>query len=224
MALQDLPVVLCLDRGGIVGEDGATHHGCYDMSIYRPIPGAVIAVPKDELELKNMMYSAMLSEHGPYIIRYPRGYGEGAQWQDAPYEEMEAGRGELMVKGSKVAVIAAGPSAYRAAEAAVEVESETGWKPSIYNIRYIKPIDQELLSGIAKEYDSIITVEDGTVLGGLFGAVAEFMASRGYNMPIHPIGIPDRYLSQGTQTELWEECGLTAGEIKKVILQKNEKK
>ena len=118
VALQDLPVVLCLDRGGLVGEDGATHHGCYDMSIYRSIPGAVIAAPKDELELKNMMYSAMLSEKGPYIIRYPRGYGEGVEWKSAPFTVYEAGRGERLLEGSRLAVVAAGPAAYRALEAA----------------------------------------------------------------------------------------------------------
>ena len=223
VALQGLPVVLCLDRGGLVGEDGPTHHGCYDMSIYRSIPGVVIAAPKDEYELKNMMYSAMLSGHGPYIIRYPRGYGEGSEWQTAPYAEMEAGRGEQVVKGSRIAVIAAGPFAYRAAEAAAAIEAETGWKPSIYNIRYVKPIDEDLLEEIANGYDRIITVEDGTVLGGLFGAVAEFITSRGYRIPICPIGIPDRYVSQGTQKELREECGLTAGRIKEVILQNFEK-
>ena len=118
VALQNLPVVLCLDRGGLVGEDGATHHGCYDMSIYRSIPGTVIAAPKDELELKNMMYSAMLAEGGPYIIRYPRGYGEGVEWREAPYETMPVGKGEKLAEGTEVAVIAAGPSAYRALEAA----------------------------------------------------------------------------------------------------------
>ena len=224
VALQDLPVVLCLDRGGLVGEDGATHHGCYDMSIYRSIPGAVIAVPKDELELKYMMYSAMLSEHGPYIIRYPRGYGEGAPWRQSPYMELETGRGERMLKGGKVAVIAAGPSVYRAMEAASAIESEEGWTPSIYNIRYVKPIDQDLLAYIAKEYDSIVTVEDGTLLGGLFGAVSEYMSSHGNLIPIHPIGIPDRYISQGTQNELREECGLTLEGIKEAILQKIPKK
>ena len=224
VALQDLPVVICLDRGGLVGEDGATHHGCYDMSIYRSIPGVVIAAPKDELELKSMMHSALGSETGPYIIRYPRGYGEGVEWRNTPAQEIQTGRGEQMVKGSRVAVIAAGPVVNRAMEAAREIETETGWIPSIYNIRYIKPIDQELLEEIAGEYSFIITVEDGTVLGGLFGAVSEFMASRGYCLPIHPIGIPDRYIAQGTQNELREECGLTAGQIKEVILQKFEKK
>ena len=135
VALQDLPVVLCLDRGGLVGEDGATHHGCYDMSLYRIIPGAIIAAPKDELELKNMMYSAMLSENGPYIIRYPRGYGEGVAWKDAEYEKIETGRGELLLEGTRIAVLAAGPFAYRAVEAAERMKAEQGWNPTIYNIR-----------------------------------------------------------------------------------------
>ena len=121
VALQDLPVVICLDRGGLVGEDGATHHGCYDMSIYRSIPGAVIAAPKDEIELKDMMYSAMLSEEGPYIIRYPRGYGEGVAWQEHEYGLMEKGKGEMLLKGSRLAVICAGPVANRAVEAAEKI-------------------------------------------------------------------------------------------------------
>ena len=141
VALQNLPVVLCLDRGGLVGEDGATHHGCYDMSIYRSIPGTVIAAPKDELELKNTMYSAMLAEDGPYIIRYPRGYGEGVQWQEAAYEAMPVGKGEKLAEGTEIAVVAAGPFAYRAVEAAEQLKEQTGWSPAIYNIRYIKPVD-----------------------------------------------------------------------------------
>ena len=145
VALQELPVVLCFDRGGLVGEDGATHHGCYDMSAYRSIPGAVIAAPKDERELKNMMYSAMLAETGPYIIRYPRGYGEGVDWKSAAYQTLESGRGELMLAGSDVAVFAAGPFVYRAVEAAERIKAEKGWNPTIYNIRYIKPLDEELV-------------------------------------------------------------------------------
>ena len=136
VALQDLPVVLCLDRGGLVGEDGATHHGCYDMSIYRSIPGAIIAVPRNEVELKDMMYSAMLSETGPYIIRYPRGYGEGVDWQGHAFAHMEEGKGELLMEGTNIAVICAGPVANRAVEAAERIHKETGWNPSIYNIRY----------------------------------------------------------------------------------------
>ena len=217
VALQDLPVVLCLDRGGLVGEDGATHHGCYDMSIYRSIPGAVIAAPKDELELKNMMYSAMLSEKGPYIIRYPRGYGEGVEWKSAPFTVYEAGRGERLLEGSRLAVVAAGPSAYRALEAAKEVLSETGWNPSVYNIRYIKPLDEALMEDICRTHEYVMTVEDGTVVGGLHGAVAEYVSEHAPGVTVLPVGIPDRYIGQGTQNELREECGLTTKILQKKI-------
>ena len=209
VALQNLPVVLCLDRGGLVGEDGATHHGCYDMSIYRSIPGAIIAAPKDEIELKDMMYSAMLSENGPYIIRYPRGYGEGADWQHHEFERIEEGKGELLMTGSKVAVICAGPVANRAVEAAEKIKEETGWNPSIYNIRYIKPVDEALLAEVASRYDYVVTVEDGTLLGGLYGAVSEYMSALEDSPAVEGVGIPDRYVSQGTQEELRAECGLT---------------
>jgi 1-deoxy-D-xylulose-5-phosphate synthase len=227
VALQGLPVAICLDRGGLVGEDGPTHHGCYDMSIYRSLPGAIIAAPKDELELKSMMYSALKSETGPYIIRYPRGYGEGVEWRSTQAEDLQVGRGEQLVNGTKVAVIAAGPVANRAVEAAREIMAQTGWTPSIYNIRYIKPIDQVLLSEVYDHYERIVTIEDGTVLGGLYGAVAEYMSAQQAPKPVRAVGIPDRYISQGTQKELRTECGLTTEEIKKVIaeeIQKNEKK
>ncbi len=223
VALQGLPVVLCLDRGGIVGEDGATHHGCYDMSIYRSIPGAVIAAPKDEIELKDMMYSAMLHETGPYIIRYPRGYGEGRDWSSHKASCLETGRGELLTKGSGIAVIAAGPMANRAVEAASELKEETGWNPSVYNIRYIKPLDIEMMKEIASSYSAVITVEEGSVIGGLHGAVAEYMSAQPEPIPVIPVAIPDIYLSQGTQNELREECGLTKDGIKEVILKESKK-
>jgi len=223
VALQNLPVVLCLDRGGLVGEDGATHHGCYDMSIYRCIPGAVIAVPKDELELKNMMYSAMQAEYGPYIIRYPRGYGEGVEWESAGFTELATGKGEKLRDGEKIAVIAAGPFAYRALEAALQIESEYGWSPAIYNIRYIKPVDKDILAEVARGFDRVVTVEDGTVIGGLYGAVAEYMSNLDNPLPVSPVGIQDRYIGQGTQAELREECGLTAEAIRTEILRQNEK-
>ena len=223
VALQELPVVLCLDRGGLVGEDGATHHGCYDMSIYRSIPGTVIVAPKDELELKNMMYSALLSEQGPYIIRYPRGNGEGVRWKDEAYTALEAGKGELLAEGTRVAVIAAGPFVYRALEAAEKFKEEAGWSPAIYNIRYIKPIDTALLEEAYAGYDRIVTIEDGTVIGGLYGAVAEFVASKDLPKPVRAVGIPDRYISQGTQSELRSECGLTVDEIFRVFCEENEK-
>ena len=224
VALQDLPVVLCLDRGGLVGEDGPTHHGCYDMSMYRSIPGAVIAAPKDELELKNMMYSAMLAQTGPYIIRYPRGYGEGVAWKDAEYEKIETGRGELLLEGTRIAVLAAGPFAYRAVEAAERMKAEQGWNPTIYNIRYIKPLDVQLVADACSRHESMITIEDGTLIGGLYGAVSEFVASMDAPIPVKGLGIPDRYISQGTQKELRAECGLTADEIFRTFAMENEKR
>lgn len=217
VALQELPVVLCFDRGGLVGEDGATHHGCYDMSAYRSIPGAVIAAPKDERELKNMMYSAMLAETGPYIIRYPRGYGEGVDWKSAAYQTLESGRGELMLAGSDVAVFAAGPFVYRAVEAAERIKAEKGWNPTIYNIRYIKPLDQNIMKEVCEGYDRVVTIEDGSLVGGLYGAVAEYLSSQERPIPVKGVGIPDRYISQGTQEELREECGLTTSEIYRVF-------
>ena len=223
VALQDLPVVLCLDRGGIVGQDGATHHGCYDMSIYRSIPGAVIAAPRNEIELKDMMYSAMEYPGGPYIIRYPRGYGEGVEWKEHSFRKLQEGKGEKLMDGEEIAVIAAGPVANRAVEAAMKMMEKTGKNPAIYNIRYIKPIDTDLLTEICGKFSRIITVEDGTVIGGLYGAVTEFVSAQEKPLPVKAIGIPDRYLSQGTQQELKQECGLTTEELEMIFAKEFEK-
>ena len=227
VALQDLPVVLCLDRGGLVGEDGATHHGCYDMAIYRTIPGAVVAAPKDEIELKDMMYSAMKAQSGPYIIRYPRGEGEGVDWKSHPFSDIQTGRGELLVQGTDVAVICAGPAANRAAAAALKMKAEAGWNPTIYNIRYIKPLDTALLDSAASSHSRFVTVEDGCVVGGLHAAVTEYLSSGADPKPVTAVGIPDRYVSQGTQRELREECGLTENELYRLFeveKEKNDKK
>jgi 1-deoxy-D-xylulose-5-phosphate synthase len=223
VALQDLPVVLCLDRGGIVGQDGATHHGCYDMSIYRSIPGAVIAAPRNEIELKDMMYSAMEYPGGPYIIRYPRGYGEGVEWKEHSFRKLQEGKGEKLMDGEEIAVIAAGPVANRAVEAAMKMMEKTGKNPAIYNIRYIKPIDTDLLTEICGKFSRIITVEDGTVIGGLYGAVTEFVSAQEKPLPVKAIGIPDRYLNQGTQQELKQECGLTTEELEMIFAKEFEK-
>lgn len=223
VALQELPVVLCFDRGGLVGEDGATHHGCYDMSAYRSIPGAVIAAPKDERELKNMMYSAMLAETGPYIIRYPRGYGEGVDWKSAAYEMLESGRGELMLAGSDVAVFAAGPFVYRAVEAAERIKAEKGWNPTIYNIRYIKPLDEELVRKACDAHTRLVTVEDGTIVGGLYGAVAEIVAAMEDPLPVKGVGIPDSFIGQATQEEQREDCGLSAERLYGLFVDEFEK-
>ena len=222
VALQSLPVVLCLDRAGLVGEDGATHHGCYDMAIYRTLPGAVIAAPANETELKNMMYSALRSETGPYIIRYPRGYGEGTAWREAEYSYIGPGKGEMLLEGSGLAVICAGPVANRAVEAAMRMREQTGWNPYIYNIRYVKPIDEELLTRVGQTCTRVVTIEDGCVVGGLYGAVSEFMSRSETPLPVRPVGIPDMYISQGTQNELREECGLTVDRIFEVMLDEKQ--
>lgn len=224
VALQDLPVVLCLDRGGLVGEDGATHHGCYDMAVYRTIPGATVAAPKDEIELKDMMYTAMLSEHGPFIIRYPRGYGEGVAWEKHEFAIMPEGKGEILLEGSDVAVICAGPVANRALEAALEMKKKCGVNPTIYNIRYVKPVDEGLLRDAAQKHSSIITIEDGTIAGGLHGVVAEFMAAMPEPPCVTAVGIPDTYIGQATQEEQRSECGLTKEAIKALFDRKMQKK
>ena len=213
VALQNLPVVLCFDRAGLVGEDGATHHGCYDMAAYRSVPNAVIAVPSDEVELKNMMYTASRTQSGPFIIRYPRGKGENAPWKESEYEVCEVGRGVCVLEGKDVAVVAAGPVLYEARKAIHSVEVGTGKKVSLYNIRYVKPVDTALLDRICKDHKTIITVEDGCVEGGLHGAVAEYVAEVAPGVRVIPIGVPDRFIAQDTQKNQRAECGLTADAI-----------
>ncbi len=213
VALQNLPVVICLDRAGLVGEDGATHHGCYDIAAYRSVPNAVVATPADEVELKNMMYTASLSEGGPFIIRYPRGCGENAPWKDCDYEVLEPGHGVRLVTGREIAVIAAGPFVYRAKEAIGKFAESEGYAPSLYNIRYVKPLDTALLGEACKDHRVIVTVEDGCIAGGLFGAVSEYVAENGHDVRVHGIGIPDEFIPQASQSEQRELCGLSAGRI-----------
>ena len=217
VALQNLPVVLCFDRAGLVGEDGATHHGCYDMAAYRSVPNAVIAVPSDEVELKNMMYTASRIQGGPFIIRYPRGKGENAPWKESEYEVCEVGRGVCVLEGKDVAVVVAGPVLYEARKAVRSVEAGTGKKVSLYNIRYVKPVDTALLDRICKDHKTIITVEDGCVEGGLHGAVAEYVADVAPGVRVIPIGVPDRFIAQDTQKNQRAECGLTADAIEDLI-------
>lgn len=207
VALQRLPVVLCFDRAGLVGEDGATHHGCYDMAAYRSIPGAVIAVPSDELELKQMMYSALHAQEGPYIIRYPRGYGKGSAWRECGFEFMESGKSELVQDGSDLAILVAGPFLEEAKAAGQKAMEEFGWTTRILDMRFIKPIDEESVISAAS-CGRIVTVEDGSLKGGLFGAVAELLAERQLVCRLGGVGIPDSFISHGTQSELRSECGL----------------
>ena len=217
VALQKLGVVLCLDRSGLVGEDGATHHGNFDINAYRCIPDTIMAAPKDEIELKNLMYTASLSEEGPFIIRYPRGYGEGLDWRNAEFRLLEKGKSEMIADGEKVAIIGVGPVVNRAAEAAAEYKKKNGTGPAVYNIRYIKPLDTKMMERILSEFRSIITIEDGSLAGGVYGAVCEYAAEKGKMTRIRGIGIPDRFISQGTQQELREECGLSKENIRRSI-------
>ena len=212
VALQNLPVVLCFDRAGLVGEDGATHHGCYDMAAYRSIPGVVIAAPRNETELKNLMYTAYGHQGGPFIIRYPRGCGEGMDWRNAEVNVLEPGRGECLQDGDGLAIIAAGPEANWAMEAASMIEQRTGVRPAVYDIRYIKPIDTDILEAAASK-GCILTVEEGCIKGGLFGAVTEYMASHGHVIPMDGIGIPDKFIGQDRQAAQRSECGLDAAGI-----------
>lgn len=213
VALQRLPVVLCFDRAGLVGEDGATHQGAFDIAAYRSIPGTIVSSPKDETELKHLMYTAYRHDSGPFIIRYPRGMGRGTAWQDVPFAELPVGKAETLLEGDTVAVVSCGPAAYDALRAAEEYAGKVG----VYNFRFVKPLDCEALDGIAAHYERIVTVEDGTLLGGLYGAVCEYVLARGYDIKVEGIGIPDRFISQARQTRQLADCGIDYEGIKKSL-------
>ena len=210
VALQDLPVVLCFDRAGLVGEDGATHHGCYDMAAYRSIPNAVIAVPRDEMELKNMMHGGLTSPSGPYIIRYPRGCGEGVAWRDREAEPAVPGKGALLTEGENTVILGLGPCVNRAVEAAARFRERHGWSPAVWDLRFLKPLDGEILEAAARGFRTVITVEDGCLAGGLFGAVTEYMAANGYSPRISGLGIPDAFIPQDSQDAQRAACGIDA--------------
>ncbi|MFI3258939.1 MAG: 1-deoxy-D-xylulose-5-phosphate synthase [Rikenellaceae bacterium] len=208
VALQNLPVVLCLDRGGLVGEDGATHHGAYDLAYLSTVPNVVVAAPRSEYELRQMMYTALKSER-PFTIRYPRGAGEGTKWADTPFEEMEIGRGVTLRKAdeAKVAVVTIGTTATAAREAIERAEVEGGDKVAHYDMRFAKPLDVELLRKIGARHSHVITVEDGALRGGVGEAIASIFNQEGIDAQIHCLGIPDRFIHHGTPKELYAECG-----------------
>lgn len=225
VALQNLPVILCFDRAGLVGEDGATHNGCFDIAAYRPIPNAVISAPRNETELKRLMYSALKYAGGPFIIRYPRGCGEGTDWRNDEFRFLEPGKGECLQHGSGIAILAAGPEAYRAMEAAEDIESVTGVHPAVYDMRYIKPIDMSILEEAAA-IGCILTVEEGSLKGGLFSEVVEYMAEHEHHISVEGIGIPDIYIGQDKQSFQRKDCKLDRSGIaeKAVQMIKNQKK
>lgn len=218
VALQSLPVTLCFDRAGLVGEDGATHAGSFDMAAYRPVPNCIIAAPADELELKRLMYSSLQCKNGPYIIRYPRGYAEGVEWENEEYQNIPVGKGRCLLSGAKVAVIALGPAAHRAVEAAAQFAEGL---VSVYDMRFLKPLDEALLDDAAQKHDVLLTVEDGSLKGGLFGAVAEYFAQKGENVKVRGLGIPDEFVGHSSQAAQRHFCGIDtegiADALKKLV-------
>ena len=208
VALQELPVALCFDRAGLVGEDGATHHGCFDMAAYRSIPNTVIAVPRDEMQLKNLMHAALESPSGPYIIRYPRGCGEGVAWRDREAEPVAPGKGECLAEGQDTVILGLGPCVNRAVEAAARCKAQYGKSPAVYDLRFLKPLDRDILETAARNFRTVITVEDGCLAGGLFGAVTEYMASAGHTVRIAGLGIPDEFIVQDSQSAQRAACGI----------------
>ena len=219
VALQKLPVVLCFDRAGLVGEDGATHNGVFDLAAYRSIPGTTIIVPRNELELKKAMYAALEQQEGPIIIRYPRGRGEGVEWKNA-----EAGGkchygAEKLMDGKNIVVLGIGPVVNRAVEAAARLKATDGLSIAVYDMKQLKPVDFSVIDSAASEFDTIVTVEDGTLMGGLFSTVCERLGEKGFKNKVKGVGIPDEFIPHATQKEQLADCGLDADSL--FILLKN---
>lgn len=220
VAIQKLPVVLCLDRAGLVGEDGPTHHGVFDLAYMRPIPNLTVSSPMDEHELRRLMYTAQLPGKGPFVIRYPRGRGVLTDWK-CPLEEIPVGRGRKLKEGTDLAVISIGPIGNVAARAIARVEAEDPERSiAHYDLRFLKPLDEELLHEIGKRFRHIVTVEDGIRTGGMGTAVLEFMADHGYTPEMRRIGIPDRFIEHGTVAELYALCGLDEAGIAEELKRK----
>ena len=212
VAIQKLPVVFCLDRAGVVGDDGPTHHGCYDIAYFRCIPNMIISAPMNESELRNLMFTAQLeSTKYPFVIRYPRGEGVMPEWK-TPFKAIEIGTGRKLKDGEEIALLTLGHPGNFAAAAIRELTSD-GIRPAHYDIRFVKPLDEALLHEICQRYPKLITVEDGTVKGGFGSAILEFMATHGYKNDLRILGIPDRLVEHGTPAELHRECGYDAAAI-----------
>lgn len=217
VAIQNLKVIFCLDRGGLVGTDGATHHGFFDLAYMRNIPGMITAAPMNEVELRNMMYSAQLDTiKGPYSIRYPRGTGVICDWRK-PFEEIPAGKAKLISQGKDIAVLSIGHPGNFVVEAARKLE-ERNITITHYDMRFVNPLDFDVLHTVMKEFSTIITVEDGVIKGGFGSAVLEFAADNGYKPELIRLGIPDYFVEHGTQNELYRECGFDAEAIVAAII------
>ena len=216
VAIQKLPVVFCLDRAGVVGDDGPTHHGCYDIAYFRCIPNMIISAPMNESELRNLMFTAQLeSTKYPFVIRYPRGEGVMPEWK-TPFKAIEIGTGRKLKDGEEIALLTLGHPGNFAAAAIRELTSD-GIRPAHYDMRFVKPLDEALLHEVCQCYPKLITVEDGTVKGGFGSAILEFMATHGYKNDLRILGIPDRLVEHGTPAELHRECGYDAAAIIRAV-------
>lgn len=209
VALQNLNVVFCLDRGGLVGSDGPTHHGVFDLAYFRCIPNMTIASPFNEEELRHMMYTAQLPNKGPFSIRYPRGNGYLLEWR-TPMQELEIGKGRSLIEGNDIAILSIGPIGNEALKA---IRKCTTRSVALYDMRFLKPIDTDLLHNVFRKFNKIITLEDGSVIGGLGSAVLEFMADNGYTAKVVRLGVPDSFVEHGSQQQLYKECGFDADAI-----------
>lgn len=216
VAIQNLNVVFCLDRAGIVGEDGSTHHGVYDIAYLRAIPNIIVSAPMNEHELRNLMYTAQLPNKGAFAIRYPRGRGSIVDWRNE-FEEIQIGKGRKLKSGSDVAVISFGAIGNVVVEAIKQVESETNLSVAHYDLRFVKPLDENMLHEVCSSFKKVLTIEDGCLKGGMGSAILEFMADNEYHLKIKRIGIPDRFIEHGTIPELHSECGMDKESIVKAI-------
>lgn len=217
VAILRLPVVLCLDRAGLVGEDGATHHGAFDIAALRPIPNLTIASPMNEHELRNLMYTAQLKDKGPFVIRYPRGHGVLTDWRNK-FEEIEVGTGRKLKDGDTMAVMSVGPIGNNVAKAIENVEKECdGITVAHYDMRFIKPLDEKLLTEAASKFKYIITVEDGVRKGGFGSAVLEWLSDNNYTTHVTRLGLPDKFVEQGTVSELQHITGIDTDSIAATI-------
>ena len=216
VALQNLPVTFCLDRSGLVGEDGATHHGAFDLAYFSCIPNMIVAAPMNEAELRNMRHTAVATP-SPYSIRYPRGCGVGVKWKERPFETIPTGKGREIKAGEDLAVLSIGHIGNIAAEAIESVEAKSNVTIAHYDLRFAKPLDEELLHNVGKRFSKIITVEDGILRGGVGEAVASFLNENGYKTNVVKLGIADTFIEHGTLEQLHAMCGIDSVGIEQAI-------
>lgn len=222
VALQKLPVIFCLDRAGFAGADGPTHHGAYDIAYMRCIPNLIVSSPMNEEELRNLMYTSQEKNHGAFVIRYPRGNGVMPNWK-TPFKSIKIGTGRKVKSGSDIAILSIGHIGNYALTAAEKLEEENKIDAAVYDMRFVKPIDELLLHEVFSKFDKVITVEDGCLMGGMGSAVVEFMTDHGYTARITRLGIPDAVIEHGSQDQLYAECGYDAASIQKTALEMIEK-